>query len=161
MYHYLEDPDIARNLRTYKYPYPPGEAEKWVKAAHERAAKGEGFAFAIAHKANDLLIGTARIYYDAENSRAEVGYWLGKPFWGQGYITEVVRRLVQYGFEDLKVNRIYATYFARNPASRRVMEKAGMTYEGMYRQHWLKDGVFEDWGVCGILHAEYEAGRGE
>jgi ribosomal-protein-alanine N-acetyltransferase len=157
---YLEDKAIAANMRRLQYPFTTADAEAWVSDAHERAAKGEGYVFAIDRKPDNLLIGTTRFYYDAENQRAEIGYWLGTPFWGKGYMTEVVCRLIQLGFEEFQVNRIYATYFPRNGASRRVMEKAGMTYEGTYRQHWLKNGVYEDWGVCGILRAEYNPTNG-
>jgi ribosomal-protein-alanine N-acetyltransferase len=153
--HYLEDPAIADKMRSMPYPLTIAHAEAWVKDAHERAAKGEGYVFAIDRKPDGLLIGSARFYFDAENNRGDIGYWLGTPFWGQGYMTEVAGRLIQLGFEDFGVNRIYATYFPRNPASRRMMEKVGMTYEGTYRQHWLKNGVYEDWAMCGILRSEY------
>lgn len=164
VYHYLQDRAVADNMRTFPYPYTTAHAEQWVKDAHERAAKGEGYMFALERKADHLFIGTTRFYYDADNHRGEIGYWLGTPFWGQGYITECVRRVIQLGFEAFQVNRIYASYFVRNGASRRVMEKAGMTYEGTFRQHWLKNGVYEDWGTCGILRSEYrptdESGMG-
>jgi [ribosomal protein S5]-alanine N-acetyltransferase len=157
---YLQDRAIADNFYTFPYPYTTAHAEQWVKDAHERAAKGEGYMFAIERKLDRLLIGTTRLYYDADNQRGEIGYWLGTPFWGQGYITESVRRVIQFGFEEFQVNRIYASYFVRNGASRRVMEKAGMTYEGTLRQHSLKNGVYEDWGMCGILRSEYQPPNG-
>lgn len=157
---YLENPAIADVMRSLPYPFTIAHALDWLKAAHERAARGEGYVFAIDRKPDRLLIGSARIFYDADNKRSDIGYWLGSAFWGQGYMTEVARRLIQLGFEDFGVNRIYATYFPRNPASRRVMEKVGMTYEGTYRQHWLKNGVYEDWGMCGILRSEYYPSNG-
>jgi RimJ/RimL family protein N-acetyltransferase len=157
---YLDDPAIADNMRSLPYPYTTAHAEEWVKTTQERAAKGEGYDFAIDRKADGLLIGSARFYFDAENNRGDIGYWLGTPFWGHGYITEAARRLIQMGFEEFGVNRIYATYFPRNGASRRVMEKVGMTYEGTHRQHWLKNGVYEDWGMCAILRSEYQPTNG-
>ena len=76
---------------------------------------------------------------------------------GLGYMSEAARRVIQFGFEELGLNRIYAGYFTRNPTSRRVMEKAGMTYEGTYRQNVLKWGEFVDVGACAILRSEYDA----
>jgi RimJ/RimL family protein N-acetyltransferase len=97
---------------------------------------------------------------EARFSRAEIGYWIGLPYWGQGYTSEAARHMVDYGFAERGLNKVYATYFVLNPASRRVMEKAGMTYEGTLRQHVQRDGVFYDLGYCGILRSEWEARRG-
>ena len=87
----------------------------------------------------------------------ELGYWLGVPFWNQGYCTEAALAVVQYGFEVLRLHRIYASHMIRNPASGRIMQKIGMTYEGCQRQHVQKWGVFEDLATYGILQSEYVA----
>ena len=81
---------------------------------------------------------------------------LGVPFWGHGYMTEALKRLIQYGFEEHNLNRIDANYFIFNPASGRVMEKAGMTFEGVLRQRFIKDENTIDVGVCSILREEWE-----
>ena len=89
--------------------------------------------------------------------RAELGYWIGKPYWGQGYCTEAARATLDFGFEQLGLNRIFAHHFARNPASGRVMQKIGMTREGRLRQHVKKWDAFEDLELYGILKDHWAA----
>lgn len=86
---------------------------------------------------------------------------MGVPYWGQGIATEAVAALIAQGFDTLDLNRIYATHFARNPASGRVMQKAGMVFEGILRQHLRKADRFEDLVRYGILRSDYRrAGAG-
>ena len=84
---------------------------------------------------------------------AEIGYWIGKPHWGKGYCTEAVTALVQYGFDSLGFERIFATHFRKNPASGRVMQKAGMKFEGRLRHHVKKWGEFYDLEVYSLLRS--------
>ena len=88
-----------------------------------------------------------------------MGYWIGKPFWGNGYCTEAAKEVVKYGFTALGVTRIQATHFAQNPASGRVMEKIGMTYEGCLRQYYKKWGNPIDLKMYAILRAEHKETR--
>jgi RimJ/RimL family protein N-acetyltransferase len=85
-----------------------------------------------------------------------MGYWIGKPFWNNGYCTEAARAVVEYGFGPLGLERIYANYLARNPASGRVLHKLGMTEEGHLRRHRRKFGRYEDLIVCGLLKSEWQ-----
>ena len=94
---------------------------------------------------------------DQQHARAEMGYWIGKPYWNNGYCTEAAEAVLRYGFTELGLNRIYAHHFGRNPASGRVMEKIGMVYEGCLRQHVQRWGVFEDLKIYAILKSEYES----
>jgi ribosomal-protein-alanine N-acetyltransferase len=157
VYEYMKDREIAYNTFLIPYPYPEGAAEEWITGAHQSAEQGDDLGFAVMRKADGLFMGACGIHLNPEHQRAEIGYWLGKPHRGQGYTSEAARRLIQFGFEELGLNRIYASYFTRNPASRRVMEKAGMTFEGVMRQSMLKWGDFVDRGMCAILRSEYEA----
>ncbi len=77
-----------------------------------------------------------------KSHRAEIGYWLAKPFWGQGIKTAVVRKVCQYAFEEFGLVKIIANVNATNPASARVLEKCGFEQEGYLRNHFLKDGQF-------------------
>ena len=94
---------------------------------------------------------------EPENERAELGYWIGKPYWNRGYATEAAKAVVAYSFEVLKLNRIYAYHFTRNPASGRVLEKIGMRYEGYRRQHTKRWENFEDSMGYGMLKADYDS----
>ena len=83
-----------------------------------------------------------------------MGYWMGVPYWNHGYCSEAARALVAHGFQQMGLHRIYAFHFVRNPASGRVMQKAGMTYEGTLRQHVKKWERYEDLTAYGILRSE-------
>ncbi len=155
VYHYMTEREIAANTMLIPYPYPSGAAEDWISATQ----RSDDFSFAVTRKSDNLFLGACGIGSDLFHKRAEVGYWLGKPHWGQGYMSEAVRRVIQFGFEELDLNRIQATYFTYNQASRRVMEKAGMIYEGTLRNYVLKWGDFMDMGMCSILRSEWEQSK--
>jgi len=142
------------------HPYEDGIAEQWISTHKERFERGELACFAIVIRQTGELVGAISLRMEQRNERAELGYWIGKPYWNQGYCTEAGKAVLRYGFEELGLNRIYASHLARNPASGRVMEKLGMTYEGCLRQHVKKWGVFEDLKRFGILRSDYEAGAG-
>ena len=97
------------------------------------------------------MIGAIGLEINKEDHNAELGYWLGREFWNQGYCTEAAIAMIEFGFESLGLRRIVSEHMARNPASGKVMEKAGMTREGLRRKHVRKWGVFEDVVVYGIL----------
>lgn len=153
IYDYMNEREIAANTMLIPHPYPAGAAEDWINGTHQ----SDDYSFALIRKADNLFLGACGIGSDTSHKRAEIGYWLGKPFWGQGYMSEAARRVIQFGFEELDLNRIQATYFTYNLASRRVMEKAGMTYEGTLRNYVMKWGEFMDMGMCSILRADYDA----
>lgn len=91
----------------------------------------------------------------AEHERGEIGYWIGKPYWNQGYCTEAAQAMLNYGFQTLGFSRVVSRCLKRNPASARVMEKIGMTVEGCLRAHEKKWGRFEDVVIYGILRSEW------
>ncbi len=103
------------------------------------------------HTSDDVLIGAVSLRIERDDQRAELGYWIGRPYWGQGYCTEAVRAVLSFGFQQLGLNRIYAGHFSRNPASGRVMQKAGMNCEGHLRQHTKKWDAFEDIEIYAVL----------
>ncbi|MCL7959647.1 MAG: GNAT family N-acetyltransferase, partial [marine benthic group bacterium] len=109
---------------------------------------------ALAVTDSSVLVGAISLRLDFEHARAELGYWIGLPFWGRGYATEAAVAMVGYGFNELGLNRIFAHHVARNPASGRVMKKAGFTHEGFHRAHVLKNGRFEDLHSFAILRAD-------
>jgi RimJ/RimL family protein N-acetyltransferase len=81
---------------------------------------------------------------DVHRRTAELGYWLAEPYWGRGTATAAVRAFVEYGFANIPLDRIYASAYANNPASVRVLEKAGFEFEGRMRKNAIKDGVVLD-----------------
>jgi RimJ/RimL family protein N-acetyltransferase len=159
VYDYMREREIAANTLLIPYPYPEGAAEEWITSSQESFDEGEAYSFALVLKTENCFIGALGIHPNADHRRAELGYWLGKPYWNKGYITEAACRVIQFGFEELNLNRIYANYFTHNPASARVMQKVGMTFEGIMRGHYLKWGEFVDVGMYAILKADYEASQ--
>jgi len=149
--------EIAEMTLSVPYPYPQGAAKSFLEeVALPDWDKDTAYFFAITRRADDELMGAIDIRPE-QYERAEIGFWLGTPYWNQGYMTEAVRRVIQFGFEELKLNRIWAGHFTHNPASRRVQEKAGMTFEGVLRKHYRRGEAYIDNGVCGILREEWEA----
>jgi RimJ/RimL family protein N-acetyltransferase len=154
------DKDIASTTSAIPHPYEAGLAEAWI-ATHDQAfQQGKSVVLAITLPATDRVIGAMGLEINQEHRRAEIGYWVGKPYWNNGYCTEAVHALLQYGFGVLGLDRIYAYHFTRNPASGRVMQKANMKHEGRMRQHLLKWGVREDMEVYGILRVEFTPASG-
>jgi len=146
---------IADTTANIPHPYEDGVAEAWIRSHVEQFEHRTGVIFAITLKDTDELVGAISLFsLRAASNRAEMGYWIGVPFWNKGYCSEAAKALIRYGFDELGLNRVFAEHMARNPASGRVMEKAGMTYEGTLRQHVKKWDRYEDLKVYGILRSE-------
>ncbi|MBI2847682.1 MAG: GNAT family N-acetyltransferase [Chloroflexi bacterium] len=161
IYRLLQERDVADTLLNVPHPYEKGMAEQWIGAQQEAFGKRQSVNFAIVHKEEGFLIGSVSLgNINRAHGNAELGYWVGKPYWNQGYCTEAARAVLGYGFATLGLNRIYARHMTRNPASGRVMQKLGMKHEGTLRQDRKKWGKFEDFEICGILRSEYMAADG-
>ena len=156
----LNDRDIAATTLNIPHPYEDGMAEEWIGRHQERFDKGEGVSFAITHREEGSFIGGIGLDINKEHENAELGYWIGKPYWNSGYCTEAARAVVRYGFEVLRLNRIHAAHMTRNAASGRVMQKTGMKHEGSQKQQIKKWGKFEDIERYGILRGEYAGSNG-
>ena len=148
--------DVASTLPNMPHPYEDGMAEEWIHTCYERLEKDEALNFAITLRADKNLIGGIALRLNQEDKSGELGYWIGKPYWNCGYATEAAKAVVAYSFQVLKLNRIHAKHFKRNPASGRVMEKIGMRYEGCLREYVKKWDNFEDSMVYGILKADFD-----
>ena len=103
----------------------------------------------------DHIFGGMGIHIDHRHNHAEIGYWLGKPYWGKGYATEAGQALLGYGFETLNLYRIHASHFVGNPASGRVMQKLGMRFEGLRPGYMRKGDQYYDLVLYGILRDWY------
>lgn len=115
------DRDIARMIARLPWPYTREDAQKWVDGFPD---KPNEHAFAVL--CDKEFAGVVGLTHDPEHGRAELGYWLGRPWWGKGIATAAARLAVEYAFQKLRVRRVYAYCFAVNAASRRVLEKNGL-----------------------------------
>lgn len=150
-------PEVADTTLNIPHPYADGLAEQWIAGRAEVARSGAGLTWAIVDRSSDALFGAISLIIAQPHQHAELGYWIGLPFWGCGYITEAATAVLGHGFGALGLHRIHAHHFARNPASGRVMQKIGMVREGCLRQHIRKGDRFEDIVCYGILRQEWEA----
>jgi ribosomal-protein-alanine N-acetyltransferase len=146
--------EVATTTLNIPHPYPEGTAETWIDGHAAAAAAGTGYIWAMVRKADELLMGGISLWVNATHQRGELGYWLGVPFWNQGYTTEAARRVVEFGFTELGLHRIQAGCFPRNVASARVMEKAGLIYEGLLRGYVRKEDRFEDVAMYALVRTE-------
>lgn len=146
--------DIASTTLSIPHPYPDGVAELWISSHASKYAEGVETVFALTLRASGDLIGAMGFEENPRHDWAEIGYWIGRPFWGQGYATEALRSFIQWTFAHTALNRLQSCHFMRNPASGRVMQKAGMTREGIMRQRVKKWGHYEDIAIYAILRSE-------
>jgi ribosomal-protein-alanine N-acetyltransferase len=147
--------EVADTTRQIPHPYADGMAEAWIATHAGLHDQDRALTLAVEIRAERRLCGAIGLRLKVEDRHAELGYWIGAADWARGFCTEAARAVVAHGFGALDLHRIYATYFARNRASGRVMEKLGMTREGCLREHVRKWGVFEDLIVRGILREEW------
>ena len=143
--------EVALNTLMIPHPYPDGAAEEWIGTHEAKLAEGV-MNFAIDDGA---LVGAIGLIVKRADDVAEIGYWIGVPYWGRGYATEAAAEVVRYGFEERGLNKIYAACFVRNPASGRVLQKLGMRREGTLRQQHKKWDEYVDVDFYGILRREF------
>ena len=153
------DWEVARTLLAVPHPYGDGIAEEWISGHRAAFERGEGVHFAVVTRERGELCGACGLAIAAGDANAELGYWIGAPYWGQGYATEAAREVVRYGFEQLRLHRVHAAHFGNNRASGRVLTKIGMSYEGTLREHHRKYGDYEDRVQYGLLVGEWRAAR--
>jgi ribosomal-protein-alanine N-acetyltransferase len=150
------DKRIASTTLNIPHPYDDGMAEGWINTHEEKYKNGKGIVYAITSKDDGELIGAISLNKPIDHHAAELGYWIGVPYWNNGYCTEAGKAVLKYAFQEVELNRVYALYLSRNPASGRVLEKLGMVHEGTLRKHVLKWGVYEDLEYVGILRSEWK-----
>lgn len=143
--------DLTSNI---PYPYTENDAKFWLKMSKEAFDNKTGFTFGIRNK-EEQLIGAIGLH-DREDDKAELGYWIAIPYWNKGYVTEAARAVINFGFKDLEINKIYATHFLHNPASGKIMEKIGMEQEALLKQHVKKDGEYYDLAMYSIFKDSFE-----
>lgn len=129
---------VWRNLRdAFPHPYSLEDAHAFIHVALVRTPESF-FAIAVDNQAIGGIGFT--LHGDVERVSAEIGYWLGEAFWGRGIVTEALRAVTQYAVRTHELTRVYAVPYEWNPASFRVLEKAGYVPEGRLRRSAIKDG---------------------
>lgn len=150
---HLQEKEIYDRTLRIPYPYTNADYREWLKIV-ERTTQQQGrrVTWAI-RNADGLLIGGTGFdgFQLGKSHRAEIGYWLAKPYWGRGIMTAVVRGVCEFAFSEFGLEKITTHVFDSNIASARVLEKSGFVQEGFLRRHYLKDGQFFDAKLYGLL----------
>ncbi len=135
---YANNRRVWLNLRdAFPHPYTRADADAWI-----RRVTGQDPPTQFGIEVGGEVVGGIglTLQEDVHRRSAEIGYWLGEPFWGRGIMTEAVPAFTAYALATFDVCRLYASVFEWNPASARVLEKAGYVLEGRLRKSAIKDG---------------------
>ncbi len=146
---HANNPRVAENLRDrFPHPYTERDGREWLAVAMQQEPE-TNFAIAV----DGELVGTIGLHVgdDVYRQSAEIGYWLGEDYWGRGIATEAVSVLTDWAFANLGLLRIYALVFEANPASVKVLEKAGYSLEGRMRSAVVKRGRVMDQLLLAIV----------
>lgn len=121
---------IADVTRSIPHPYPEELAQQWIERCAQDWASGAAASFIITESDSGKLVGSMALK-DINRGEAEVGYWIGVPYWSRGYASEACNALVDFAFQQLRLRRLHASHLARNPQSGRVLFKAGFRHLGL------------------------------
>ncbi len=156
MYEYSSDGNVTKYL-TWS-PHPDKEyTHEYINYLQSRYRTGDFYDWGIILRSENKMIGTCGFTrFDYVNNSAEIGYVLNSAYHGKGIAAEASAKVVEFGFKRLGLNRIECKYIIGNDASRRVMEKNGMTFEGVRREGMLIKGKYRDIGICSLLRSEYD-----
>ena len=158
VYELLKDNVVSKTTLNIPVPYKLEDAEYWIKKQPKDIEEGTTITWAIVDKESDELYGCISLMISKRHSRGELGYWLGEKYWGKGYCTEATKEIIEFSFNGLKLNRVMARYSTVNPASGKVMLKAGMKKEGCLKQEVMRnDGIFHDLVVYGLVKEDYSS----
>jgi RimJ/RimL family protein N-acetyltransferase len=144
--------EIADTTLAIPHPYELDHARAWIDQQRREAARGRAVNFAIRLRSTASLIGSVGLRdIDREHLQAELGFWIARECWGNGYAQEAAAAVIAFGFDSLGLNRICGHHMHRNPAGGRVLHALGMQREGFLRQRVRKWGAYEDVVLYAIL----------
>jgi len=149
------DRRIADTMISVPHPYLPEYALAWIEKCARDAMRGRALAFALVAHGEGRLRGSIELReIDHEHEQAELSFWIGCPWWRQGYATEAAAKMLDLAFGRLDLNRVYAFQMQRNPVSATVLGRIGMRREGVLRQRVKKWGVYENVGLWAVLRSD-------
>lgn len=154
--------EIAEATISIPHPYSLTAAKTWIASLAHLFRSGAAVNFAVTLLESKKLIGAASLKdIDGANAQAELGFWIGVPWWGHGYGTEVGCEVLRFGFSQLALHRIYSQCLAAHPASGKILLNIGMKRECVLRERIRKGERFEDVAIYAILAGEFSPGREE
>jgi len=135
---------IAQTTLNMPHPYEESDAIFWINLANQGFKNKTQYTFGIRLKSTDGIIGGIGLRLQQLFDHAEIGYWIAEPFWNNGYATEALGSILNFGFNQLNLHKIFANHLAENPASGKVMIKNKMIKEAELKDHTKKDGKYEN-----------------
>jgi len=169
---FLSEADLPAVYDIFSHPevmrywsYPPwtdrSQAQQWLINIQEGYRTRNALQLGIERQADPALVGTCTLFqFHAPSRRAEIGYALGRPYWGAGYMHEALQALLGFAFQILELNRLEADIDPRNLASAKTLERLGFQKEGHLRERWIVNDEVSDTALYGLLHRDWEARSG-
>ena len=152
---YINDAQIHRNTTNIPYPYSEKDAKTFLTDSPKHWSAGSAYRFGIV--INHEVVGCCSLEkINQKDCNAELGYWLGRPFWGQGIMSRVTKAVVAFGFNQLKLHKIIVKHQETNKSSQRIIEKLGFMYEGTERESHLRDGKWCNCRCYSLLESEFK-----
>ncbi len=150
--------EIADTTVSIPHPYPRQTVEWWINFIKENMEKGNAYEFGVYKKDEPhIYIGNSGfVNISKQHNNGEIGYFISPEYWNQGYGTEACCKIVEFGFQELKLERVYGRCMTKNEGSRKIMEKAGLKYEGLAKHEVLKWDKYEDVWYFGLIRSEWE-----
>lgn len=160
IYNHVKDYEIYRYTTNIPHPYKKAQAKSFILSTFRNMKEGTGYNLGMEDPGTGKIIGMiSLIKVDSKNRNAELGYWLGKRYWGKGITSEAVSIMLSFGFGKLKLEKVYARVMHPNKASQKVLLKSGFKPEGRGRRHISKDGRWYDELRFGMLREEFIKSR--
>lgn len=155
MFSYGSDEDVSKYV-TWETHQSLSDTKEFVEFILNQYKMGKIAPWGIEHKESGKFIGTIDfVWWEPKHKSAEIGYVISKEFWGKGLTTEAAKGLISFGFEKMDLVRIQARCFLENIGSKRVMEKTGMSLEGIIRRGMFAKGEHRDLRLYSILKEEF------
>lgn len=155
MFAYASDEEVSRHV-LWDAHKTPADSRAFLRGAKRQYRLGLPSSFAIVLRDTNRMVGTIGfMWINTDHKSAEVGYSLARDCWNKGIMTEALRAVLVFAFDTLRLNRVEAQHETDNPASGRVMQKAGMCFEGVLRQRLYNKGRFVDVALYAILRGDY------
>ncbi|PIQ14876.1 MAG: GNAT family N-acetyltransferase [Flavobacteriales bacterium CG18_big_fil_WC_8_21_14_2_50_32_9] len=146
----MKEKAISEVTLNIPFPYSENDARFWINMARKGFENKNQYIFGIEDTATNNFIGGIDLAIEPNFDRAEVGYWLGKPYWNKGYCSDALATIINFGFEQLNLNKIFGVHIFENPASGKVMQKCGMQKEGELIDHIKKGDTYFSYVQYGI-----------
>jgi ribosomal-protein-alanine N-acetyltransferase len=155
-YAIYSDPEVMRYWSTPPLPNKDA-ASKLIAEIHEGFGQRQLLKWGMALRGNNTLIGSVTLFHpDFTHRRSELGYAMGRLYWGQGYMQETLKAVLNYAFTALNFHRIEADVDPRNDSSIKTLERLGFQREGYLRERWQVNGEIQDAILYGLLRPDWE-----